>query len=69
MQNKLPSIGQGRQYPNPQDAVEAEHGKYRDPVEGMTDVQKYANLAMPSGPDPSPFANLSNPVGPGRGGQ
>lgn len=69
MHSKLPSIGQGRQYPDPQDAMEAHHGMYRDSVEGMTPQQKYANLAMPSGPDPSPFANLSNPVGPGRGGQ
>lgn len=69
MHKTVNTIGQDRAVQNPMDAVAKEHGTYRDNVEGMTPAQKYANLAMPAAPDPSPFANLSKSVGPGRGGQ
>lgn len=69
MHKTINQIGQDRAVQNPMEAVEKEHGKYRDNADGMTPSQKYANLAIPAAPDPQPFANLSKNVGPGRGGQ
>ena len=53
---------------DPQDAIEAATGRYRDQCDVLTPQPKYANLALPAAPGPQPFSNLSSPTGPGRSG-
>jgi len=68
MHSKAMQVGQGRRFSTMDELIQSESGEYQDRVNSLTPAQKYANLALPSGPDPRPFKKMSGPLGPGRGG-
>ena len=43
--------------PDPNVAIDQKFGQYRDPAMGLSETQKFANMALPQGPDPQPFGN------------
>jgi len=49
------SIGQERGTPNPQDAIEAGEGKYRDAVADTPIDDLFQQKPLPQGPAPKPF--------------
>ena len=55
-------IGQDRAYPNPQDAIDAETGTYKDAGDSMSVEDKLPIKQLPKGPGPNPFGNLSSPA-------
>lgn len=49
------NIGSTQAVQNPQDAIDAAHGKYQDNAANLSDAQKYPQESMPKVPDPTPF--------------
>lgn len=50
----MSKIGSGTQQ-NPQDAIEAETGKYKDAVESVPVEERLGTNVWPKGEDPSPI--------------
>jgi hypothetical protein len=59
----MSNIGQGRAFPNPNDAVEAQTGRYVDVVDAMTAEQKLPMASFPMAPAPMPFASVRRTSG------
>lgn len=51
------SIRPSTSQPDPNMVIDQKFGDYRDSAMGLTESQKYANLALPRAPDPQPFTN------------
>jgi hypothetical protein len=49
------NIGSTAAIQDPQDAIDAKHGKYQGNADNLTDAQKYPQESLPSAPDPQPY--------------
>lgn len=49
-------IGADRQIQDPQDAIDAAYGTYKDPIPDMTPEQRLPLPSLPQAPQPKPYS-------------